>query len=114
MAPMEQLRNKPHPSRAIFQAHNIQIAPIARYLEVSYRHLSGVLSGSRKPSPELDHRVKELARELELEVGTHKRDMRSTITSCIDYHRFIIRSLQKSPAIENHTQSDRRKLSVGV
>lgn len=114
MATKAQQRMRPHPTKAIFQAYKIQIAPIAKYLEVSYRHLSGVLSGNRNPSSALDRRIKELAKELELELGWQKQERQQTITSCIDPHRFIKRPLQKGPRYKNQIQPDRLEISVGV
>jgi len=107
-----QIRIAPHPSKAVFQAHGIQLAPIARYLGVCRRHLSGVLSGRRNPSQDLDHRIKKLASQLEQELGANRGRMSPTFRPYAESKWIIKRLTSQPPAIKTQTSSDRAEFST--
>ena len=59
------LKARPHPSAAIFKFYKIPVSSVAIALDMSYSHISSILSGIRKPTATVDLRLKELASELQ-------------------------------------------------
>ena len=55
----------PHPSKAIFKKHKIQIKAVSTAVGCSYSYLCGILSGRHDITPELDTKLTELAGEVE-------------------------------------------------
>ncbi len=55
----------PHPTKAIFQRHKIQLAAISKAVGLSYGYLSNILSGNQPATSEVDSKLHELAASLE-------------------------------------------------
>ena len=68
MIRLREIRPQPHPASVIFKRYKIPIASVAIALDLSYSHVSSILTGIRKPTHAVDLRLKELAEQLEREV----------------------------------------------
>lgn len=63
----EQIFQKPdpHPTKAIFQSHNVPISAVANALGLSYPYVSNMLSGTIKPTGRVDSELRKLSEMLE-------------------------------------------------
>lgn len=61
---IDEYKPKPHPAKAIFQAHKIPFSSVAKAVSLSYGHLTDILSGTRTATPEIDSKLKDLATSL--------------------------------------------------
>lgn len=57
----------PHPARAVFRENKIPLKIVAKAVNLSYNYVVGILSGSMKPTPEIEKKLKDLCEQLERE-----------------------------------------------
>ena len=68
MLDLKKIKAQPHSTTQIFKLHKIPVSSIAIALDLSYSHVSSILSGIRKPTAAVDLQLKQLAKRLEEEV----------------------------------------------
>ncbi|MFC1488577.1 hypothetical protein ACFL6B_01885 [Thermodesulfobacteriota bacterium] len=59
------LKPIPHWSKSIFKRHNVPINAVARYLNLSFHYVSGMLSGICRVTPENEEKLRKLVKRIE-------------------------------------------------
>lgn len=69
MINLRKLSPTPHPAKAVFRRHGISLSAVSKAVGMSYGYMSNILSGNQPATPEVDAKLRELARSLENEAA---------------------------------------------